>query len=221
MIKTRYDRLRSEVAHAAEMSGRDPNDVQIVAVTKGVAWKDVLPLYQLGHRDFGENRVAEALAKQAEAPPDCLWHFIGTLQMNKVRKVVGKFTLIHSVDSVALAQKLSEVSVEMGVVTSILLQVNISGETTKHGLSAEQWKTAFDEVLALPGLKIKGLMTMAPAEGDEQVVRNCFKGLRLLRDELREKCPMDQLSMGMSGDFRLAIEEGATMIRVGSALFNQ
>jgi pyridoxal phosphate enzyme (YggS family) len=199
------------------MSGRDPNDVQIVAVTKGVAWKDVLPLYQLGHRDFGENRVADALAKQAEAPPDCRWHFIGTLQMNKVRKVGGKFTLIHSVDSVALAQKLSEVSVEMGVVTSILLQVNISGETTKHGLSAEQWKAAFDEVLALPGLQIKGLMTMAPAEGDEQVVRNCFKGLRLLRDELR----LDQLSMGMSGDFRLAIEEGATMIRVGSALFNQ
>lgn len=223
MTHSQYQKILIEIAEAAKKCGRNPDEVKLVAVTKTVEWGQVQPLYHAGHRDFGENRVVDALNKQFVAPDDCRWHFIGTLQSNKVRKVLGKFALIHSVDSVALAKKISEVSQEMGKVTPILLQVNVSGEGTKHGLSREEWKQHFCEVIDLPGIKVEGLMTMAPETNDINVIRKTFSGLRNFRDELvklcRHKIELKELSMGMSGDFKIAIEEGATIVRIGSALF--
>lgn len=211
-----YQTICNEIASTAKKCGRNASEVSLIAVTKQVDWQTANHLYQLGQRDFGENRVIDALEKIKEAPQDCRWHFIGNLQNNKVRKVVGKFSLIHSVDSFDLAKKISEVSEEMGKVTSILLQSNTSGEISKHGLTPDEWKKRFDSVIQLPNLKIEGLMTMAPLVTDEKVVRTCFANLKKLGEELH----LSHLSMGMSNDFKIAIEEGATFVRIGTALFN-
>lgn len=217
-----YQNVLKEIAAAAKGCSRDPSNIRLIAVTKTVDWEKVLPLYEAGQRDFGENRVVDALEKKGSAPDDCRWHLIGTLQSNKVRKVVGNFVLIHSVDSVELAKKISDVSLEQGIVTEVLLQANVSGEGTKHGLSAGEWMEHFHEVLAFPGIQVKGLMTMAPETDDKEIIRNCFSELRLLRDALQTRFPtadLRELSMGMSSDFKIAIEEGATLLRIGSALW--
>ena len=217
-----YLKILDEISRTARSCGRDPADIKLVAVTKTVGWDKILPLYDAGQRDFGENRVSDALEKKVIAPKDCRWHLIGSLQSNKVRKAIGNFVLIHSVDTPELAKKLSDASVEAGVVTSILLQVNISGEGSKHGLSAGEWIVKFQDIHHLPGIKIEGLMTMAPMTEDLGTIRSCFRGLRELRDEMKKlypTTPLKELSMGMSGDFKIAIEEGATLVRIGSALF--
>lgn len=221
-MNTSYRSICEEIEGTARGCERDPSDVSLVAVTKQVEWERVLPLYLEGQREFGESRVVEALEKLTKAPANCRWHFIGNLQKNKVRKVVGKFTLIHSVDSYDLAEKLSDVSIEYGKITSILLQANTSGELSKHGLIPDEWKRYFENILGMKGIAVKGLMTMAPLTTDEGIIRSCFSGLRTLRDELRtiagdESC-LPHLSMGMSHDFKIAIQEGATIIRIGSAL---
>lgn len=218
---TLYEKVNDAIHLAAEKAGRDPKSIKLVAVTKTVPWNDIKPLYDQGQRDFGESRVADALDKMAEAPDDCRWHMIGTLQSNKVRKVVGDFVLIHSVDDLLLAEKISAVSKELGVTSDILLQVNTSGETSKHGLSPEMWLENVPAVFSLPNIAIKGLMTMAPLVDDEKVVRECFAGLRRFRDKLEgeTKKKLPELSMGMSQDFDWAIAEGATIVRIGTALF--
>ena len=137
MTGDNYIRICEEISEAAIRSGREPKEVALVAVTKGVPWEQAAGLYHQGQRDFGENRLQEAFDKQNMAPADCRWHFIGSLQSNKVRKVIGKFVLVHSVDTIELARKLSLCSQEAGVVTSILLQVNTSGEKSKHGMKVE------------------------------------------------------------------------------------
>lgn len=210
--------FRSIVDKAGDVAtkcGRNPADIQILPVTKYVSWGDISPLYQVGCRQFGENRVDEALLKKALAPPDCLWHFIGTLQKNKVAKAIGNFALIHSVDSVELARKISEASNKKNLVTKILLQVNTSGELSKHGLTSEQWKRDFERVSRLPSILIEGLMTMAPLHAEERTIHECFANLRKLRDSLS----LHHLSMGMSHDFPIAIEEGATILRIGTTIF--
>lgn len=218
---SRYKRMKDEVADLAHQAGRDPNDITLIAVSKTEPIEAILEVYNAGCRDVGESRVQEALPKQQASPKDLRWHFIGTLQANKVRKVIGKFALIHSVDSVDLVRKISAVSDELGLTTDILLQVNISGEDTKHGLSVMQWKTAMPEVLTLPAIRLQGLMTMAPLTEDKASVRSCFAALRTFRDELKASTgkPWPHLSMGMSHDYPLAIQEGATLLRVGTALF--
>jgi pyridoxal phosphate enzyme (YggS family) len=211
-----------EIASTALACGRNPADIALIAVTKQVDPQTALKLYNQGQRNFGENRLPDAFLKQNEMPSDCLWHFIGNLQKNKVRKAIGKFTLIHSVDSPELADKISLTSQECGVVTSILLQANTSGEASKHGLSPDEWKKSYLELSKLKGITIQGLMTMAPLNVEEDAIHACFRELRLLRDELNEMAGNSQLfhlSMGMSEDFKIAIEEGATLLRIGSALF--
>lgn len=195
---------------------------QLLVVTKGVALPRILEAYALGCRDFGESRLQEALQKMEGAPSDIRWHFIGRLQKNKVGKVVGRFALIHSVDSVELAEKIGEASKERGVESNVLLQVNTSGEKTKAGLSVKEWKGTFSYLSNIQGLKICGLMTMAPLGGDEVIIRRSFSELRHLRDDLclMHGVTLDTLSMGMSNDFRLAIEEGATLVRLGTAIFS-
>lgn len=183
---------------------------KLVVVSKYQPLSKILEVYGEGCRDFGENRIQEALEKIAEAPADINWHLIGSLQKNKVNKALGKFSLIHSVDSFELAEKLSRSGQE-----SVLIQVNTSGESSKHGLSIEEWRPFLDSLFSLPNLKIEGLMTMAPLTEDIKIIRQTFRKLRLFGEELK----LPQLSMGMSHDYEIALEEGATIVRIGSAVF--
>lgn len=218
----RYISLQHEVAQIAKRCGRNPGDIAVVGVTKGYAWDKIRDVYDQGCRDFGESRVQEVFKKQAEAPEDIRWHFIGTLQKNKVKDVIGKFVLIHSVDSPELAKLISNRSMHAHVVTDVLLEVNTSGELSKHGLHPEEWKNHIEEVSQLPGIRVNGLMTMAPLTDDEGRIRYCFELLRLFRDELKGvllEHPIHHLSMGMSQDYPIAIAEGATLLRIGTKLF--
>lgn len=215
-LGARYQALRAEIAELAVKNGRAPEEIALIVVSKTRPLEALQEIYEAGCRDMGENRLQEAFPKIEQGPPDMRWHLIGTLQSNKVRKAVGRFTLIHSVDTLALAEKIAQVSAEIGVTSRILLQVNTSGELSKHGLSVEEWRDKVGKVLALPCLKVEGLMTMAPLTEEEGVIRKSFAKLRLFRDELG----LRHLSMGMSHDYRLAVSEGATLLRIGSALFD-
>jgi len=206
-------------------SSKKIENVRLVVVSKGRSVDEIRQAYWAGCRDFGENRVQEALEKMEEAPADIRWHFIGKLQKNKVNKVVGRFALIHSVDSLELAKRISRVSEERGVKTAILLEANTSYDQSKSGLSPDEWVEALPEALALPGVEIDGLMTMAPLTEEESVIRHCFSELRLLRDRLQQiagdLADLSTLSMGMTNDYPIAIQEGATLIRIGTAIFDE
>lgn len=218
-VAENYKKITEHINEIAVKCGRNPNEIQLLAVSKGYSWGQISPAYDLGCRHFGESRVQEALVKMGEAPNDVQWHLIGPLQKNKVRKCIGKFQIIHSVDSVELAKKISECSREEK--TNILLEANTSGEASKHGLTPNEWKNVINDVIKLPGITILGLMTIAPLVEDEGIIRNCFAGLRILRDDLVKimGLPLPHLSMGMSHDYPLAIMEGATILRVGTAIF--
>lgn len=222
-VAARYEAVRRQVADAADISGRDPSDVTIVAVTKTVGLEDIAHAVDAGIQDFGENRVQEFLGKYGLFP-DVRWHFIGTLQTNKVKDVVGRAWLIHSIDSLRLLQEVDRRAAEKGVVQPVLLQVNVAEEASKHGFSADQLRDVLEEAAAMEGVEVRGLMTMAPLARPEDV-RWVFRSLKELRDSLREMplngVELDELSMGMSNDFRVAIEEGATIVRVGRALFGR
>lgn len=209
--------LESIRAHA-EQVGRDPSAITLVAVTKHHPLEEIQELHDAGARAFGESRVQEAVPKLEQASFSADWHFIGTLQKNKLNKVLGRFALIHSVDSQELAEAISKRADRK---EPLLLQVNTSGEKAKHGLSPEEWEQAWTRLLDLPHLDVQGLMTMAPHTDDDAVIRRCFAALRQFRDHLETKysVPLPHLSMGMSHDYTIAIEEGATLLRIGSALF--
>lgn len=210
-----YKHLTEKISQLAQQCGRNPTEITLIAVSKGYSWDSVQPAYAEGCRHFGENRVQEALPKMAIAPEDIQWHMIGTLQKNKVHQCIGKFVMIHSVDSVELAKKISTCSVEANLITPILLQVNTSGEASKHGFSSDGFRHALPFIQSLPGIRVEGLMTMAPFTEEKTLIHNCFANLRKLRDHYGLK----HLSMGMSHDYPIAIEEGATLLRIGSALF--
>lgn len=216
-----YLSIKKHIKDLALASGRDPAQITLLAVSKGQPWEQIAPIYKAGCREFGESKVQEALEKMAHAPTDIQWHLIGSLQKKKVRKVIGKFVLIHSVDTFELAEKISTCSLESNTTSSILLQVNISGESTKHGLSEEGWMQEVERVKRLPNLNIEGLMTMAPLHEDESTIRKCFSKLREFKDKLNKNYGFDlkHLSMGMTHDYPFAIQEGATIVRVGTALF--
>lgn len=217
MSQVVFDKIRQAAARAK----RPIESITLVAVTKHRNVGEITPLYQLGCRDFGESRVQEALPKIERMPSDVRWHFIGPLQKNKVIKVIGNFHLIHSVDSPELAEKIASISTQQQITTPVLLQVNTSGEETKQGLSPDDWRSCVEPFFNKPGLVIQGLMTMAPLTEDVSLIRATFANLRFLRDEWIRKydVPLPHLSMGMSHDFEIAIEEGATLIRIGTALF--
>lgn len=224
-INAAFKQLKAKIADVAEACGRNPKDIQLVAVSKTYPIELIQEAYQANCRDFGENRVQESLQKIPLLPSDIRWHFIGTLQANKVNKVVGTFHLIHSVDSVELACKISAASQKRGVVTPILLEVNTSGEESKHGLNEEEWLMHLKEIDQLPNICLKGLMTMAPLTDDRERIRSCFRSLRQLRDkfktQLKDPAQFEELSMGMSHDYEIAIQEGATLLRIGTALFGE
>ncbi|NTW27759.1 MAG: YggS family pyridoxal phosphate-dependent enzyme [Coriobacteriia bacterium] len=223
VIAERYAAVRRLVADAADAVGRNADEVTIVAVTKTVGVEVVRQALLAGISDFGENRVQELLGKYGLFP-DARWHFIGTLQTNKVKDVVGRACLIHSVDSLHLLHEIAHKAEQAGTVQQVLLQVNVSGEQSKHGFAPEDVHEALIEVSHLRGLEARGLMTMAPL-GREEDARPFFRELRELRDSLRAMplngVKLDELSMGMSNDFRVAVEEGATIVRVGGAIFGR
>lgn len=220
-----YVRLLNNIEQTALQFNRKPEEIKLVAVTKSVEWSQVQPIYELGQRDFGESRLQEGMEKKQTSSQVARWHFIGTLQKNKVRKVIENFDLIHSVDTFELAKKISDCSLELNHVTHVLLQSNTSGEHSKHGYSPKQWKECFEALLALPNISIDGLMTMAPLTEDASIIKNCFSSLRLLQEELNSmakgKVRLHHLSMGMSHDYKIAIAEGATLLRIGSALWSK
>jgi len=205
------------IRQASLRSGRSPDDVKLLCVSKGRSVAAILHLYEGGIRDFGENRIQDAEEKQRALPHDIRWHFIGNLQSNKIRKAVGRFHLIHSISSFELAKKISA----LGIPQDVLLEVNIAGEASKHGMSEAELVRDFPEFQALPNIRIRGLMTMAPQfrllDTDEiERVRVLFREARALQVRLG----LPELSMGMSQDYEIAIEEGATIVRIGSALFS-
>ena len=221
-IDANIARVRARIAEAALRGGRRPESVQLVAVTKTVGPERIREAVACGLRVFGENRVQEARAKVSEVP-GVSWHLIGSLQRNKIKEALRLFEVIHSVDSVGLAEELSRRSMERGTRRAeVLLQVNISQEPQKHGVAPEEAERVVGAVLDLQGLRLRGLMGMAPLVETPEAARPSFRRLRELRDRLGEAFPeagVCELSMGMTDDFEVAIEEGATMVRVGRALF--
>lgn len=206
---------------AADRVGRQVSDIRLVAVSKTYPPSVIREAWEAGQRVFGENRVQDALPKIQELPAEAEWHFIGHLQSNKIRKALPAFTLIHGVDNPELAIQINRIAGEMGLTASVLLETNVSGEASKFGFSPDALRQNLEDLLSLPNLCVKGLMTMAPYSEDPENARPVFSALRKLRDELASKTqhPLPELSMGMSGDFEVAIEEGATIVRIGSSIF--
>src|SRR5436305_114665 len=217
--------VRSTIAESALGVGRTPEEITLVAVSKTMPVELVQMAYNLGVTDFGENRVQEALPKIAAFHPQGLrWHMIGHLQSNKASKVVAPFYCVHSVDSLPLAQTLNRHAGEQGKRLLVLLEVNVSGEASKEGRSPTETLELARQVVALPYIQVEGLMTMAPLVEDPEQVRPVFRKLRLLRDRLRAELPASSwqhLSMGMTDDYSVAIEEGATIVRIGRAIFGE
>ena len=216
--------MRERIAAACARAGRSPADVRLVAVTKTIDAATTAELVSLGATDVGENRADALESKRRDLAARgvrCTWHMIGHLQTNKVRQVLAIAHLIHSIDSVRLAERIVELASPHHPV-EILLQVNTSGEATKFGVAPPDLRRLAEIVKALPGLAVRGLMTLGPLSEDPLVVRASFRHLRALSDELRSLLPdASILSMGMSGDFEIAIEEGATHVRIGTALFGE
>ena len=227
-LQSRIAAVQERIAAAARRAGRDPAEVMLVAVSKMHSPEEVAAAYAAGLRVFGENRVEEAAPKveavaQLVAPvPPPAWHLIGHLQSRKAEDVLPWASMVHSVDSVKLAQRLSRFATAEKL--PILLEVNVSGEASKYGFRPEALRGAVEAVAALPGITLQGLMTVAPIAADPEDVRPVFAALRTLRDELTRSYPtLDwrHLSMGMTDDFEVAIEEGATIVRVGRAIFGE
>jgi len=220
-IRENLARVLAKIEAAARRAGRDPADVQLVAVTKNRPVEQIREVLECGPYVLGENRVQEALAKIPQLPPETVWHLIGHLQRNKAKFAVRHFALIHSLDSLRLAEALQRTAEAQDRTVEVLLEVNISGEASKFGLSPDEVEPLLAEIArSLDRLKVRGLMTMAPYVEDPETVRPVFRGLRQLRDRLAgEGYDLPHLSMGMTNDYEVAVEEGATMVRIGTAIF--
>lgn len=223
-VAENLNRILERIARAAERSGRSASDVQLVAVTKARPIEQVRLLLDAGQTVLGENRVQEALPKIDALRPRAQWHLIGHLQTNKTRFIQNNFSLIHSADSARLLQSLNDAAQKHEVVVQTLLQVNTSHEPQKAGCQPDDASTLFELAQSLPWVQLQGLMTMAAISEDAEASRGSFTELARLRERLLEQgIPAEQLrhlSMGMSQDFEVAIEEGATLVRIGSALFD-
>ncbi|MBO5247631.1 MAG: YggS family pyridoxal phosphate-dependent enzyme [Eubacterium sp.] len=223
MIKEQFELVEKKVADACTRAGRAREEVTLIAVSKTKPIEMLQEAYDAGARDFGENKVQEICEKHESLPQDMKWHMIGHLQRNKVRQVIDKVALIHSVDSYRLAQEISVQAQKKGITMPILIEVNIAQEESKFGISAEDTIQLVEEVALLPNLAIKGLMTIAPIVEDPEENRMYFRQIKQLSVDIKNKnidnVTMDILSMGMTGDYEVAIEEGATMVRVGTGIF--
>ena len=224
-LAARLAQVRGNIAEAAGRCGRSPGEITLVAVSKTAPIELVQIAYNLGVNDFGENRVQEALRKIAAFHPSGMhWHMIGHLQSNKAGKVAGSFDSVQSVDSLHLAQALSRHAEEQGKRLAVLLQINVAGEESKEGMDPVEAPELAHQIAALPAIEVQGLMTIAPLVKDAEEVRPVFRGLRALQQRLQDEvpsCSWQQLSMGMTDDYRVAIEEGATIVRIGRAIFGE
>ncbi|MBR2752631.1 MAG: YggS family pyridoxal phosphate-dependent enzyme [Lachnospiraceae bacterium] len=224
-MKEGLEDTQQAIINAARRAGRDPSEVTLVAVGKTKPASMIRELYDLGVRDFGENKVQELTAKYEELPKDIRWHMIGHLQSNKVKYIVDKVAMIHSVDSLRLAQVIEKEAVKKDVDhIDVLLEVNVSGEESKYGMTPAEVEEQIDQFLDLKRVRIRGFMTVAPFAEDPEEVRPYFKRLKQLSVDIQNKTidnniDVGLLSMGMSGDFEAAIEEGASFVRVGTRIF--
>ncbi|PYI81383.1 MAG: YggS family pyridoxal phosphate-dependent enzyme [Verrucomicrobia bacterium] len=222
-IAENLERVWEQIASAAAKSSRSADDVELVAITKTHPAGKVREAIEAGQALFGESRVQEARAKIPELPSNIHWHFVGHLQKNKVRQALPLFEVIHSVDSLALAQDVNRIAEEEGLYPRVLLEVNVAGEGTKFGFTSDHLREQIEMLLALPRLSIEGLMCIPPLAVESEDSRKFFVQVRKLRDSLEKEfsIKLPQLSMGMTQDFPIGIEEGATLVRVGTAIFGE
>lgn len=223
MIKENLEEVREKIRQACQKSGRREEDVTLISVSKTKPVEVLREAYEAGSRDFGENRVQEIMEKYGQMPEDVRWHMIGHLQKNKVRQVIDKAVLIHSVDTVELAEQIEKDAAKRDLTVDILLEVNVAEEESKFGFRTEEVEAAVMKIKEFPHVHIKGLMTIAPFVSNSEDNREVFKKLYQLYVDIRSKnidnVNMSVLSMGMTGDYEVAVEEGATMIRVGTGIF--
>jgi pyridoxal phosphate enzyme (YggS family) len=225
-VRARLADVRERIARAAARAGRDPSDIRLIAVSKTFGPDAIRAAAQDGQLDFGENKLQEAQQKWDDlAGLPIKWHLVGHLQSNKAKKAAAGFDVIHSVDSVSLLQRIDEAAVAVNRRIELLVQVDLAGEPTKHGAREEELRPIFDAARQAVAARVIGLMLLPPAADDPEVARPWFRRLRALRDTLQaEDVPanmLKELSMGMSHDYEIAIEEGATFVRVGTAIFGQ
>lgn len=225
MIQDNIRQVEKEIADACERSGRKADEVTLIAVSKTKPLPMLQEAYDAGIRDFGENKVQELVDKMPEMPKDIRWHMIGHLQRNKVKYIVGQVYLIHSVDSLSLAQEISKEAVKKQTEVNILLEVNVAQEESKFGMTVAQVPELAEEIAKLPGIHVKGLMTIAPFVENSEANRIYFHKLKQLSVDIMQKnldnVDMDILSMGMTGDYQTAVEEGSTYVRVGTGIFGE
>lgn len=223
LIEENLKAIQARIAKAAHQAGRNPSMIRLVAVSKKQSDEAIRNAWMAGQTAFGESRAQEALVKIPLLPSALEWHFIGHLQTNKIRKVLPHFSLFHGVDSLDVARQMDRIAAEMGLFPRVLLEVNVSGEVSKFGFTPESVCAGLEELLAFRRVQVLGLMTIAPYSENTEKARPFFAALRHLRDDLEKRggVPLPELSMGMSGDFQVAIAEGATIIRIGTAIFGE
>lgn len=222
-IAENLERVRGKIADAARKSGRNPAEIELVAISKTHDAERVREAIEAGQQLFGESRVQEARIKIPELPSRLRWHFVGHLQKNKIRHALPLFEMFHGVDSIALAEDIHRIAEEDGARPSVLLQVNVAGEGSKFGFAPEKVRTQIESLLELDRLTIEGLMCIPPLAEEAEASRKFFVELRELRDALQEEfaIKLPHLSMGMTNDYTVAVEEGATLVRVGTAIFGE
>ena len=222
-IEANLNRVKNEIAQAAQVSGRKVTDIELIAVTKTHPTEIVREAVDVGQLVFGESKVQEARAKIPLLPSNIRWHLIGHLQKNKIRHALPLFEMIHSVESLELAQAIDRIAQEDGLHPRILLEVNVAGEGSKFGFKATTLRAELESLLLLPRLSIEGLMCIPPLAEEAETSRNYFVELRELRDALEQEfqVKLPHLSMGMTNDYSVAVEEGATLVRVGTAIFGE
>lgn len=225
MIKENLNRVQENIRNACARAGRKEDEVTLIAVSKTKPVSMLEEAYALGVRDFGENKVQELVDKAGQLPEDIRWHMIGHLQRNKVKYIIDKVYLIHSVDSLRLAEEISKEAVKHGVTANILIEVNVAGEESKFGVSPEDTPGLIEEISRLPAIQVRGLMTIAPFVEKAEDNRIIFNALLKLYVDISRKnidnVHMDFLSIGMTGDYEVAVEEGATFVRVGTGIFGE
>ena len=225
MLASNLQEVERKIMEACDKAGRAREDITLIAVSKTKPVPMLQEIYDLGVRDFGENKVQELTDKEPQLPADLRWHMIGHLQRNKVKQVIDKAVLIHSVDSVRLAKAIEAEAAKKDIVVQILLEVNVAEEDSKFGLKVDEVLPAIEEIATMPHVRIKGLMTIAPFVENPEENRTVFAQLQKLSVDIAEKnidnVSVDILSMGMTNDYQVAIEEGATMIRVGTGIFGE
>lgn len=223
VLKSNLEHVHQQIQVSCQNSGRDINDVQLIAVSKTKPVEMLMAAYESGERHFGENKVQELVAKYEQLPKDIQWHMIGHLQRNKVKYIIDKVAMIHSVDSFRLAEEINKEALKKGRKVPILIEVNIAEEESKFGVRANELETLLREICHFEGIQVMGLMTIAPYVENAEENRQYFNALKQLSVDINRKnidnINMNVLSMGMTGDYQVAIEEGATLVRVGTGIF--